>query len=148
MTHVQSQSQNCPVIEELTSCLDAPSCYAAVKDRPWSFFLDSGMNHHGLGWYSFIGCDPFLVLHSRGEDIQLLSKDGRRSIRGDPFDVLQGLLKRYAVALAPSPVPFAGGAPVGAGMPGKDNREAGEYLLKTCLGGSSLTIIMLPCYHS
>jgi para-aminobenzoate synthetase component 1 len=135
MTHVQSQSQNCLVIEELTSCLDAPSCYAAVKDRPWSFFLDSGMNHHGLGRYSFIGCDPFLVLHSRGEDIQLQSKDGRRSIRGNPFDVLQGLLKRYAVALASSPVPFVGGAPVGAGMPGETTGRLARAYRKLVLAG-------------
>ena len=109
MPHVQSRTQGSPVIEEMTNHLDAPDCYAAVKDRPWSFFLDSGMNPDNLGRYSFIGCDPFLVLSSGG-DIQLLSKDGRRSIRGNPFDVLQGLLKRYAVELAPSPVPFTGGA--------------------------------------
>ena len=109
MPHVQGRTQGCPVIEELTNRLGALDCYAAVKDRPWSFFLDSGMNPDNLGRYSFIGCDPFLVLSSRGGDIQLLSKDGRRSICGNLFDVLQGLLKRYAVEPAPSPVPFTGG---------------------------------------
>ena len=110
MPHVQSRTQVLPVIEELTNRLDAPDCYAAVKGRPWSFFLDSGMNHNGLGRYSFVGCDPFLVLSSRGGDIQLLSKDGRRSICGNPFDVLQGLLRQYAVDPGPLPVPFSGGA--------------------------------------
>ena len=109
MACIQGRLQGYPILEELTSSLDAPDCYVAVKDRPWSFFLDSGMNHHDLGWYFFIGCDPFLVLSSRGGDIQLLSKDGRRSICGNLFDVLQGLLKRYAVEPAPSPVPFTGG---------------------------------------
>jgi para-aminobenzoate synthetase component I len=110
MPHVQSRTQCRPVIEELTNRLDAPACYAVVKDRPWSFFLDSGMNPDNLGRYSFVGCDPFLVLSSRGDDIQLISNGSRRTIRGNPFDVLQGLLKRYTIDSSPSPVPFTGGA--------------------------------------
>ncbi len=106
MTHVQSR----PVIEELTNCLDTPYCYAVVKDRPWSFFLDSGMNPDNLGRYSFIGCDPFLVLSSRGNDIELISNGSRRTIRGNPFDVLQGLLRQYAIDPTLAPVPFIGGA--------------------------------------
>jgi para-aminobenzoate synthetase component 1 len=110
MPHIQSRTQVHPVIEELTNHLDAPDCYAAVKGRPWSFFLDSGMNSDNLGRYSFIGCDPFLVLQSRGDDIELISNDSRRAIRGNPFDVIQGLLRQYAIEPILAPVPFIGGA--------------------------------------
>lgn len=110
MPHIQSRTQVHPVIEELTNHLDAPDCYAAVKGRPWSFFLDSSMNSDNPGRYSFISCDPFLVLSSRGDDIQLISNGIGRTICGNPFDVLQGLLRQYAIDHAFASVPFIGGA--------------------------------------
>jgi para-aminobenzoate synthetase component 1 len=110
MASIRSRSHNHPIIDELIDCIDAPDAYRFVKDRPWSFFLDSGINPYGLGRYSFIGSDPFLVLSSCGEEIQLISNEGRRTIAGNPFDVLKGLLNQYAVEPCPAPVPFTGGA--------------------------------------
>ena len=145
MTHVQSRTQPPIVIEELTTSLDASNCYAAVKDRPWSFFLDSGMNHHGLGRYSFIGCDPFLVLSSRGDDTQLISNARRRTIRGNPFDVLQGLLRQYAIEPAPSPVPFVGGV---VGYFGYDLCHFIERLPATAADDLMLTDCCVAFYDS
>jgi para-aminobenzoate synthetase component 1 len=110
MVSTQSRSYNYPFIDELKNCLDAPDAYEVIKDHPWSFFLDSGINPHGLGRYSFIGSDPFLVFSSRGGNIQLVSQDDRISLRGNPFDVLREQLNRYVVDPHPSPVPFIGGA--------------------------------------
>jgi len=64
-----------PVIEELFMAPDALWCFESFASRPFSFWLDSGMDPPKLGRWSFIGSDPFLVMRSRGDDITLL-KDG------------------------------------------------------------------------
>jgi para-aminobenzoate synthetase component 1 len=100
-----------PLVEELKTPLEAPQCFELIMERPHSFFLDSGMDPAKLGRYSFIGGDPFLVLKSCGEDISLSYGDGREEmVKGNPFDVLGGLLKRYQLETNPVPIPFIGGA--------------------------------------
>jgi len=100
-----------PLVEELKTPLEAPRCFELIKERPYSFFLDSGMDPAKLGRYSFMGSDPFLVLKSRGQEISLSYSDGRKeTVKGNPFDVLNGLLKRYRLETGPAPVPFIGGA--------------------------------------
>ena len=110
MSSIRIRSNNKILIDELTDCLDACRAYAVIKDRPWSFYLDSGINPCGLGRYSFIGSDPFLVLISRGSETSLVSHNERISICGNPFDILREQLGRYSVDLSQCPVPFAGGA--------------------------------------
>ncbi|MES0278279.1 MAG: aminodeoxychorismate synthase component I [Dehalococcoidales bacterium] len=100
-----------PLVEEMKMPLEAPRCFELIKERPHSFFLDSGMDPAKLGRYSFIGADPFLVLKSRGQEISLSYGDGRKeTVMGNPFDVLDGLLRRYRMETGPVPVPFSGGA--------------------------------------
>jgi para-aminobenzoate synthetase component 1 len=100
-----------PLVEELKTPLEAPRCFELIKERPHSFFLDSGMDPAKLGRYSFMGADPFLVLKSRGQKIDLSYSDGRQEkVKGNPFDVLSGLLERYRLETGPAPVPFSGGA--------------------------------------
>ncbi len=100
-----------PLVEKMKMPLEAPRCFELIKERPHSFFLDSGMDPAKLGRYSFIGADPFLVLKSRGQEISLSYDDGRKeTVMGNPFDVLDGLLRRYRMETGPVPVPFSGGA--------------------------------------
>ena len=94
-----------PLVEELKTPLEAPRCFELIKERPHSFFLDSGMDPAKLGRYSFMGADPFLVLKSRGREIGLSYGDGRQeTVKGNPFDVLGGLLS--ATGWRPAPFPF------------------------------------------
>ena len=98
------------LLEEVATPLSPSQAFEVFKDRPFSFFLDSGMDPEKLGRYSFIGSDPFLVLRSRGKQIALLYGDRQEIIKGNPFDVLGGLLQKYALDSSPSPIPFIGGA--------------------------------------
>ncbi len=99
-----------PLIQEIFMAPDAAWCFEALAPRPFSFFLDSGMDPHKLGRYSFMGSDPFLVLRSRGNRISLI-KNGQEEIRqGNPFDVLGELLQAYTLDDSQSRVPFTGGA--------------------------------------
>jgi para-aminobenzoate synthetase component 1 len=98
------------LIEEVSTALTAPEAFELFKERPFSFFLDSGMDPDNLGRYSFIGSDPFLVLTSRGSQVTLHYGDKRERVVGNPFDVLGQVLDRYAIPASPSPIPFTGGA--------------------------------------
>jgi para-aminobenzoate synthetase component 1 len=99
-----------PLIEEIYMAPDAPWCFEAFAPRPFSFFLDSGMDAKKLGRYGFMGSDPFLVLRSRGNTVTL-EKDGEEEIsQGNPFDILGAFLKAYMLDSSNSAVPFNGGA--------------------------------------
>ena len=99
-----------PLIEELKGVPEAPRCFDAMAGRPFSFFLDSGMDPARLGRYSFMGSDPFLVLRSRGDNIKIIKDGVEEVVRGNPFDVLSGLLDKYSLEDAGAPVSFLGGA--------------------------------------
>ena len=97
-----------PLVEEIHTPLTAPQFFEIFRERPFSFFLDSGMDRGKMGRYSFMGSDPFLVLRSRGEEVSLI-RDGTEEIkRGNPFDVIGELLEVYS--LGEAVIPFAGGA--------------------------------------
>lgn len=98
-----------PLISEVFTPLNAAEAFELFHQRPFSFFLDSGMDPENLGRYSFIGSDPFLVLKSRGNEIAFLDPKEGESKRGNPFEALDELLKEYTIEPCPSPTPFVGG---------------------------------------
>jgi para-aminobenzoate synthetase component 1 len=99
-----------PLIEEVSTPLTAPELFELIKDRPYSFFLDSGMDTQRLGRYSFLGSEPFLVMNSRGSEITLIRGQEHKVHHGNPFDTLGKLLELYKLEYCPTPVPFVGGA--------------------------------------
>jgi para-aminobenzoate synthetase component 1 len=102
--------QRIPLVVEISNPPSAPQAFEAFKDRPFSFFLDSGMDPQRLGHYSFIGSDPFLIMRSRGRDITLIRPEGETATSGNPFDVLGELLQEYKLDDNPTSLPFVGGA--------------------------------------
>jgi len=104
------KSLRTPIIEELATELSTLEAFEFIKDERFSFFLDSGMDPDKLGRYSFMGCDPFLVLSTRGNEGILTQGKAKARIKGNPFDTLQRLLEIYRLDSSPSPVPFVGGA--------------------------------------
>lgn len=99
-----------PIIEEISTTLIPADSFELLRDKPSSFFLDSGMDPQKLGRYSFMGSDPFLVMRSRGKEISLLSPEGQKVVLGNPFDVLGELLQEYRLDGNPTTLPFIGGA--------------------------------------
>jgi len=99
-----------PLIEEVFTPLAAPELFELIKDRPYSFFLDSGMDPQRLGRYSFLGSEPFLVMSSRGSEITLVRGREHEVQRGNPFDTIGKLLEIYKLDHCPAPIPFLGGA--------------------------------------
>jgi len=80
------------------------------SQRPFCFFLDSGMDHGKLGRFSFMGAEPFLILKSKGRLIEITKGSKTQRFIGNPFKVLKGLLKKYSSDLCSDEIPFTGGA--------------------------------------
>ncbi len=94
---------------------DAYRIYSVFRDEPFSFMLESGMDHDELGRYSIIGSDPFRVLKSKDNMVYVLSRDlyadteSEIQLEGNPFDVLDDLLAEYK-STERSHLPFLCGA--------------------------------------
>jgi para-aminobenzoate synthetase component 1 len=88
---------------------EAAWCFEAFAPKPFSFYLDSGMDPQKLGRYSFMGSDPFLVMRSKGDEITLIKDGAEEKRRGNPFDVLGELLEEYKIESDEQVVPFLGG---------------------------------------
>jgi para-aminobenzoate synthetase component 1 len=99
-----------PLIEEVSTTLTALELFELIKDNPYSFFLDSGMDPQRLGRYSFLGSEPFLVMSGRGSEITLVRGQEHEVQYGNPFDAIGKLLEIYKLDHCPTPVPFLGGA--------------------------------------
>lgn len=99
-----------PMVGEIATPLSPLEIYEALQGEPLSFFLDSGMSHQRLGRYSFVGADPFLVFRSKGRQLEIEEGGEIRVMEGNPFDVLQQLLRRYQLPRLEGFPPFLGGA--------------------------------------
>jgi len=102
--------QHLPLVVEIPNPPSPPQAFEAFKDKPFSFFLDSGMNPQRLGRYSLMGSDPFLIMRSRGRNITLISSEGEKAISNNPFDLLGELLQEYKLNGSNAGLPFVGGA--------------------------------------
>jgi len=99
-----------PIIEEIVRPPHPTSLYRTIKDRPYSFFLDSALHYKDMGRYSFLGCDPFLIFKSKKDRITLADGNGCVETRhGDPFSALKEIMSRYKIAEFDSTLPFISG---------------------------------------
>ena len=100
----------CPIIEEVDTEPSPALAFELLENKPFSFFLDSGMDPHKLGRYSFIGSQPFLVLSSRGDEITVTRGTKESRHKGNPFDIMNHFLELYRLDYRSPPVPLIGGA--------------------------------------
>ncbi|HYF65297.1 MAG TPA: chorismate-binding protein, partial [Herpetosiphonaceae bacterium] len=106
----------CAVSRELIADLETPvSAYLKVAQGQHSFLLESVEGGEQIGRYSFIGCEPRLVIHGLGQESILESADGTRTHFPDRTTLDQ--LERLVVGQRganPAPQPdlprFTGGA--------------------------------------
>jgi para-aminobenzoate synthetase component 1 len=83
---------------------DPISLFLRIKERPYAFFLESSMRHPKTGNLSFLGSDPFLVLKSKGEVIEIVEDGVRKRLSGDPFRILQSIILEYGRELDASQI--------------------------------------------
>ena len=134
-----------PLIEVVATSLTAPELFESIRGKPYSFFLDSGMDPVKLGRYSFLGGEPFLVISSRGSEITVIRGKEREVQCGNPFDTIGKLLEPYRLDHCPAPVPFLGGA---VGYFGYDLCHFTERLPSTAIDDLRLPESCLAVYDT
>ena len=121
-----------PVIHEIAPPRSATAAFEKLAGRPGAVLLESGTREPKLGRWSFLACDPFLTLRSKGGRIEIRNptpvppprtrrggdpgkradhaSGGARFVEGDPFAVLRGLLSEFRLARPPAAPPLIAGA--------------------------------------
>ncbi len=99
------------VTKELERGLIPERIFAGLRGRAGAFFLDGGRDARGLGRYSFIGFEPFLVFRGSEAEGVTVAERGKEPVRldGDPLERLRECLRRFT-AERHTELPFGGGA--------------------------------------
>ena len=89
----------------------AQELFSAFKDDRLPFLLESSLNVDGMGRYSFLGSEPFLVLSVKNGRCFIEQEGEQRVIEGSCLGILRGLLKKYELkGKNRSLIPFLCGA--------------------------------------
>ena len=95
-----------PVYKEILADLDTPvSAYMKISGGEYSFLLESIEGGEKWARYCFLGCDPSVVVSTKGRTLTLIEngKQEQREIKtGSPLSAVKEILARY------QPVPSAG----------------------------------------
>jgi anthranilate synthase component 1 len=112
----RSQSGNLvPVYREILADMETPvSAYRKIARGKYSFLLESVEGGEHLARFSFIGTDPFLIVKSKGRDVQTVDRGRADRLTlpegKDPLHILEGLLAAYKWVDDPELPKFCGGA--------------------------------------
>lgn len=136
-------------IRQLCRQIDCPvepcDVFTTVSKRRIPFFLDSGMDPQRLGRYSFLGCDPFLVVEGIGTLATATDAGGQVTAFGHPFELLRSLLLEYSIEHTDGPAPFTGGA---VGCLSYDLCHLIESLPRTAQSDLGFSDLHLGFYHN
>lgn len=107
-----AQGNLIPVSTEMIADLETPvSAFLKLGDSPFGFLLESAETAGGLGRYSFLGCDPSLVLRGSGKSVEIVENGRTRPFpASDPVQALKELLGGYRPVSDETLPPFTGGA--------------------------------------
>ncbi|MGO0122420.1 anthranilate synthase component I [Desulfothermobacter acidiphilus] len=95
-----------PVYRRMVADLDTPiGAYKKLAPRP-AYLLESVAGGEILGRYSFLGFCPFLTFQARGQEVEY----GGQKVKGDPFLILERLMRQFRGPSLPDLPRFYGGA--------------------------------------
>lgn len=142
-----------PLLYEISLSYSAEEVYALFATEANSVFLDSGMDSQGMGRYSFIGRDPFLVVSSKGTRVSLQDAQGTRVQEGSPFEILRGLLATYHTEKVLGFPALTGGVmgyfgyDMGGLLENLPNRSQDIYQIPDCYIGFYDTVLIFDHYE-
>ena len=97
-------------IQELEPNLDPIGVASSFLDAAYPVLLDSALVRPGLGRYSYVTADPFLVVRSKGRRVEVIERGSVSQFEDNPFSVVQRLLSDFRTNRQPGGPPFQGGA--------------------------------------
>src|SRR5688572_6751791 len=120
-----AQGNLVPVSRRLLADFETPlSAYRKIRGQGESFLFESVEGGEHLGRYSFVGCNPRIVIRQTGTTVEVL-ENGKRTqeymVRGplkpespgtvrDGLEVVERILKKYRPVAVPWLPRFTGGA--------------------------------------
>jgi anthranilate synthase component 1 len=120
-----AQGNLVPVTRRLLADFETPlSAYRKIRGQGESFLFESVEGGEHLGRYSFVGCNPRVVIRQTGSTVEVI-ENGKRVeqfiVRGplappskgtvrDGLEVVENVLRRYRAVPLPSLPRFTGGA--------------------------------------
>ena len=110
-----AQGNLVPVYRDVLADMETPvSAYLKIARGKYSFLLESVEGGERQARYSFLGTDPFLMMKSKGREVQTVERWRADKVQladgEDPLHVLKKLLGRYKYVDDPDLPRFCGGA--------------------------------------
>ncbi len=103
-----------PVYKEILADLDTPvSAYLKISGGEYSFLLESVEGGEKWARYCFIGCDPSVVVSTKGRTMTLIENgqsEQKEITSGSPLSAVKEVLSRYQPVPEPGLPRFSGGA--------------------------------------
>lgn len=84
--------------------------FECINRTPYAFLLESVKGTPMTARYSFVGANPFLVLRSKGTQVEINQQGVCQAVREAPFKVLRKLFHEFFVPKPEGLPPFFGGA--------------------------------------
>jgi anthranilate synthase component 1 len=101
-----------PVYKAVTADLLTPVlAYLKIQaENPHAFLLESIEGGEKIARYSFLGCNPYLTISSRGDSVEIVRAGERMQRKGQLLDVMRKITERYRPVTLPGLPPFVGGS--------------------------------------
>ena len=99
-----------PRIEQLEPHFDPIGLTSGLLDVDYPVLLDSALVRPGLGRYSYVTADPFLVVRSKGRRVEVMEHGTVTRTEDNPFSVVQRLMADFRTNRREDGPPFQGGA--------------------------------------
>lgn len=133
-----------PFVFEVTD-LDPLQAFSAIRNMPYSLFLDSADPAHPGSRYSFVMGFPIETIETKNGKTMVTNWDQRLTLPGDPFDIVRQRLADWIDRADPVPglPPFQGGA---AGYFGYDLGRSLESLPETALDNPDVPDMAVGLY--
>jgi anthranilate synthase component I len=109
---LSKQGNIIPVYKAVTADLLTPVlAYLKIQAaNPHAFLLESVEGGEKIARYSFLGCNPYLTISSRGDTVDIVRASERMQRKGQLLDVMRKITERYRPVTLPGLPPFVGGA--------------------------------------
>ena len=101
-----------PIYKAVSADLLTPvSAFLRIEpNMPNAFLLESVEGGEKIARFSFLGCNPYLILSARGELVEIIRGKETLKRKGHLLDVMKKVTERYQPVKQPGLPPFVGGA--------------------------------------
>lgn len=102
-----------PIYSEFFSDLETPvSCFLKLHRGEYGFLFESVVGERKVAQYSFLGTRPFLIFKSKGNQVELVFRNGKKELYQAPRPLweMTRILKKYKLVPDRALPRFGGGA--------------------------------------